>query len=960
MADAYLKVKDNGANGLSLVREETDVSVTDLKSVIYTDIANAVLWEVGGLNAIGGGETQVTNRIRTENYLFDSVGINATNGYSCIVFIYNTSEYDTNGNYKYVGQWDGNAIYTGTGAKWLTGQVCYTTLPANYCVRLCAKNSAGTTMTASEGTNVVIIKTIQTKISNLDADIDKIQYELKSTSHGVSEVYLNWNQNTDSLYADGRPISMSDKKTATTDVMPIPESGIYLYTETLAWFKVHFWKKQGGAFVPAADYPYCWSANGATVSESWGKYARYYPYAEGVYFTITMYDTAGANPDAAKFHCVCGKITDNGGRLPNLSPVTVFLKHASGSIGNQSLVFYNSWGWYRLDPNDDVVNSLESRSKYYLSILRIQDINRIVIAPPYSGAARIYKINNDSMQIVGQKEIIAPLASSATNPLITNIHGVSTIDVSDCDYNGFVLLVIVPETNEYAASSYTSYRIKPNGMMNAYDDVYDHVYVEWKPGVSVAYDSGIPATAKNNINTIIENTFAADLMASPTEGGYGNYGNPDVKIPFPAMGHITGWWYNASNCYNVPHMHVNPKSYITASKNHHSRVYVPTFPGAPTNTKNNLYGSVCSSTAGFICGAPIGLECIAVGSRLFPNMEYRDYHDMDDIRAGDLIAGSNLPNPPASTYGHIVYCAERVTINGELFCVNVFEGEMPWTGYRTFINLDAYDGYTFPTYQYDANVNSLINYMSNRYLENYENVTLARIAPKSYHSVRDAYGAYDTQDYPVTSIMCDRGTDSVYCIGELMQLFVTDGTTSIDLHKDGSSVGTVDLTSYPAETYTDGKVYNVTGMVDSTGYYEIYAGGSKAESFFVPPDRTVEASLVDLETCRIKFDPDEENDVVVAIDVRYYSPSKPNYEMPVGYYENIDSTTTDGFGLCTFNAPRYVTLFDNVVRGAINVGVVRRTPFGTYQTKRWIYEAASNPGYRQRAGLLLTQESENG
>lgn len=35
MADAYLKVKDNGANGLAIVREESDVSVTDLKSAFF-------------------------------------------------------------------------------------------------------------------------------------------------------------------------------------------------------------------------------------------------------------------------------------------------------------------------------------------------------------------------------------------------------------------------------------------------------------------------------------------------------------------------------------------------------------------------------------------------------------------------------------------------------------------------------------------------------------------------------------------------------------------------------------------------------------------------------------------------------------------------------------------------------------------------------------------------------------
>lgn len=936
------------------VTADVAADVTDLKNALFTETADAAMWMVGGLNAVGGGETSLTNRIRTVEFLRGVYGIDQTSGYSTIVFIYDYTTLDANGKYAYVGQWDGSTIYTGTGAKWQTGKVMFSSLSSSYCVRFCTKNSAGTTMTASEGVNVSIIRGLETEIDNAESEIAQIAYEIKTNTHGVSELLLKWKGNINSLYADGRPFTTSDNKTATTELMPLPGSGVYIYTETLAWFKVHFWKKQNGVFVPATDYPYCWSANGATVSETWGKYARYYPYASGVYFTITAYDASGVNTTAIKMHCYCGEIKDNGGRLPNLSPIAMFLKHANGVIADQSLVFYNSWGYYKLNDNDPSVSAMDSRSKYYFSILRLQDVDRIVAAPPYSLVARIYKTDNDNKHFVGQTEIFCPVTSTASNPLIINVIGVSEIDLRNYNYDGYIVLGIVPKIEEIAAATYTSYNITSNGMLNAYEDVYNHVFVEWKPGVSVSYDAGIPTIAKQNINTVLDNTFAPNLQSSPSNGGYGNYGNPDVVIPFPNMGKVTGWWYNASNAYNVPHMHVNPKSYITASKNHYSRVYVPTFPGAPNNTKNNLYGSVCSSTCGLVCGKPIGIETIAIDSRLFPDLDYRDYTCLDDIKAGDIIAGSNLST--GTIYGHVVYGVERVTINGELFCVNVFEGAMPWMGFRGFINLDAYDGYTVSTYKSDVNMNGIFTSFSNRYWDDYEKTVLARLAPKSYKSIRDAYGPYDTQDYSVTSIMCDRGTDSVYAIGEYMTLTVTDGTTSIDLRKNGSSVGTVDLTQYSSETFSDGKVYTVTGMASSAGYYEIYAGGSKKESFFVPPDRTVEATLVDLETCRVKFSPNEENDEVIAINVVYYSATR-EYEMPVAYFDGIDATTTDGNGLCTFDAPRYVTLYDDVARGAINVAVVRKTPYGTYETKKWIYESDSNPGIRQRAGLMLTLES---
>lgn len=62
MSDAYLKVKDNGANGLAIVREESDVSVTDLKNAINTVALN---WQSGGLYQASGIEYSDSGRSRT-------------------------------------------------------------------------------------------------------------------------------------------------------------------------------------------------------------------------------------------------------------------------------------------------------------------------------------------------------------------------------------------------------------------------------------------------------------------------------------------------------------------------------------------------------------------------------------------------------------------------------------------------------------------------------------------------------------------------------------------------------------------------------------------------------------------------------------------------------------------------------------------------------------------------------
>lgn len=793
---------------------------------------------------------------------------------------------------------------------------------------------------------------------------EKEETEFKSESHGVREIRPIWHQGLlpSYTYPPYAPAASDANygKYVSCEPIPIPPEGIYLYCDELLPLVVHYYKHEStGRIVAASNYPYCYQGQ-TGYAEITASNVRYCPYQEGVYVCVgcksgSSFTVSDANE---KIHLFCGKIAESGGRLPNLSCCSVAGKYASGVLANQKLYFYPYYGQKTPEAgNSSKINTTDYRAHYYVSVLRLRDIERIVVAPPYSATARIYRVDDDDKEITVYDEIFSPVSGDpAMTGDFADVFGKSVLDFRSYGIKGYVLIGITMEpveSKEVNASNqkYLKSTPKSNGMLAKYDDVLSHVFVEWKPGVSVTFERGIPATAKSNIQTVLESVFAPNLTASPSEGGYGNYSfNQEGAIsPFEAKGEVHGWWYNGGNRDNVPHMHVTPKSFITASKNHHSRVYIPKANGTDMSRYENLYGSVCSTTASLVCGRPEGIETIMVASRLIPDLECRDLTTIDDVRPGDLIAAVGNIDPEAGgSFGHIQYVVETVNINGETFCANVFEGAMPWTSFKTTVNLESLDGYVVNETDVARADATLFEYFTSRYFDNKGKVVLARLPARAYKSIRTAYGPYDTQDYAVTEIMCDRGTDAVYCIGEYMTLFVTDGTTEIELYKDGTSIGTVDLTEYPVETYDDGKVYNVTGMIESAGYYEIYAGDplAKKESFFVPTNKYLTATRDDAgENAKIHifFDPNEEDDEVVSIDV-WYSADGTGYPLP---FFTFDAETEDENHHATFDAPRTITTYENQERVGNRVEVLRKTPYGTYSCIYWI-SGAYTP--RQRAG----------
>ena len=790
----------------------------------------------------------------------------------------------------------------------------------------------------------------------------------KNDCHGIKELELDYIDNQAAIYSN---ISSNSLDISMTKLYPMPKDGLHIYHTDSILHQLKFYNKNAdGKFVPAVDYPYCYYQTDY-VNSFTGR-SVYYPYVDNLYFAMNVQKwNKDINPKE-HIHLITGHIQDNGGRLPNLQPAAIYISKETNDYNRdgQKLCIFGGSEWNRRNLNSPWINAFDSYTRSYCSILRLKDVNKIVVNPQYHAVARVYKINNDNKtaeivdEVFGVGEYRDNYYQLIQENITHQIGGVNIIDFSKYNFEGFIVLGIQHSFEEVQSeSSILTAKAPSHGILRDYEEVYNSVFVEWKAGVNVTYDGSMPAIARKNIDTIMHNTFISSYPNKLySDSGYGNWSNPDAKRSLPIIPEekVTGWWYCGSNHCSVPYMNINPKSYITASKNPHSRVYVPKLDG--TGSMNNLYGTVCSSTSSLVCGFPCGNETFSYCSREMPYVDYHDFENIESFQAGDIFAsGKFLPNdddPTSGSYGHVLYITEIVRINGEVFCVNAFENGQPMIRFRTFTNMSAYKDYQtikVPNFENEADIFtffSLEGYMVNR-----PYAILARPKSKYYKTFRDAYDSkYEVQDYPVTSIMCDRGTDSVYCIGEYMSLTVTDGTTTIILQNE-TSTRVVDLTTYESTTYDNDVVYNVTGMIVEPGYYQIKVNNQVMESFFVPQKRYIYGELDEVNhTCTTYFEPSEENDEVVAIGLYYQQPTSDSKDRP-NFYWDIDTTTViqdnadPHNGMCTFVNRDKITFCDEITRPIHLARIIRRTPYGTY----WLQVSFTTGNHWQQAGNNLVQ-----
>lgn len=720
-----------------------------------------------------------------------------------------------------------------------------------------------------------------------------------------------------------------------TDIIEIPKGGMYIYATSGGNYRICFFMKDtNGNYIPATDYPYYSRHNNKD------RHAMYFPYKKGVHFQLfqTMSSPHG------NVYMSYGTVDHTDGRLPNLFNIAMYQKYFDGE---EHLCFDNG-------------RNMVTYGRFYGSILRLQDVEKVVAAPPYSIVARIYRVDNDNKQIVYEKDIFATTDHIKES---VGIAGVSMIDFSKYDYDGYVVIGIVGQLTENDQGRYS---VPYMGMLGKYKEVQKSVNVIWKRNVNVTYDSNIPATVKNNIEVITQNTFAPNLKASLEDGGYSNW-NRRAAVRIPAMGKVNSWWYGGNNFFNVPLMHVNPKSYITASKNCHSRVYVAK--GERSNPKSpdfrGIYGSVCSATVSVLLGLPCGVETTQYLSKETPDMDYFEYKSLDQLNAGDIFARSS-----GKDYGHVVYIAEKILANGEVFCINSFEGYAPWIGWNTYINYSGYSNYTMINSAHDNF--KFLSFKSSRWFGDGKTddeprdtcyKIIARPRNTVFKTIWDAYGTYDIKDYPVTSIMCDRGTDAVYCLDEYLGLTVTDGTTALQVHKDGKQYSTIILSNHQGKNYSDGTVYDVSSEFTESGYYELYVGKDKKESFYIPPIRSLVVRNItgDNNDNLLLFEKDEYDgvtgelkDEVVAIGVYYRDLNRADVTIPLFYYSRKDTHTVyeEDKNLCRFKFPKMNKRYNGMTCNPIEVRVLRRTKYGTYWVRTRSVNNWSDGNYhiKQRAG----------
>ena len=721
-----------------------------------------------------------------------------------------------------------------------------------------------------------------------------------------------------------------------TNIREIPESGIYVYSkDNKTYFPVFYKKNNNGEYVvieSAEDYPYY-------DHMSYEHRATYFPYKKGIYYALKPEDRT----QDGDIFVAYGEVTESGGRLPNCSLMDVLQDSRNGT--DPKFIF-----------RDGVTTTL-SRFDFYGSILRLEDVDKIVAAPYYSLFYSLYKINDEKKTIELVEEKCAAADYNVSND---GIAGFSLLDFSDYNFKGYILLGIRAATCEKVVGEQNIHRFSsaPVGMLNLFNDAQKMVYVQWKKNVSVTYDSKIPTKVKNNIDVIINNTFAPDLMATINgeDGGYSNWSMADKDedkryIPIPAMGKVNGWWYCGSNEYNVPLMHVNPISYITASKNRHSRVYVARGPHSGTSgatSCNNLYGSVCSSTVGLLLGLPAGYDTADLVSEFQKDLfTFRNYETCEDLQPGDLLGRMNFGNGGF----HVIYVAEVVSINGEIFSINAFEGNPPIIGWDFYINHKAHADYSCPR------GTNIMNFKSSKkisYSEHRHHIRIARPKKETIKTIQEAYGPYDLlEDYPVSEIMCDRGTDAVYCLGEYLGLTVTDSTiSSIKLVKDGDTTNPIlfDLAeSRTINSYSDGqghadmeKVYDICDAISDYGYYEVYLQDyqditekTRKESFYIAKPRKITREIVDDgKNIIIRFDPDEvvngKLDEVKSFGISYQLDEGVDRERWIHYYV-VNQTLVDG--KCQLIIPRRTVWADNKERTARAAVMLRRTPYGTYRIR---------------------------
>lgn len=627
-----------------------------------------------------------------------------------------------------------------------------------------------------------------------------VEYEEQEGAYDMPlEYYVGYEMKYSSNTYDANSVAASSR------MMKIPHGGFYAYInpsyistpETPIWNVRFFKRNSDGSYSNATTYPSYYN------SDSYYNAPAYYPYADNVYFCVVMRQPVDGTIDIADYldyvQVTGGAINEHGGRLPNISP-------ADWTVSGSVLTIQTSY------------SNINKSARMYASVLDLAHVNKIVASPKYSLVAVVYKtVNGVSTKMRSVFGRYAPT---------TVLNGVSEIDLSDIDYGGYVIVGVIDKITKDNLNTSPNIGIRESmGFMARYEDVLNNVYVQYKNGVTVEYQRGLNKLIADNLHDM-ESMTVPKMFSGTFEDILGNTGST-----FPVMYNVSPGWYAGGFICNAPFSYVTAKSYATAAQNPNSRLYTFSWPGDLLHGYRG-YGANCTRFAACMMGMDedfSSYELMYGDSSLRKFDRYQiDYDNVDEVlRPGDIVVYGTV----SDTSYHMRVCIEKVYINGVLFCINLAEAYTPFWRRYFMVN-----------YGYPEITTGVCNYHSMAPFKN-TNFRYYALRPKQ-SALAHLNGKYDLNtNYSVGTIMCDRGTDSVYCL-DTPHVYLSlsdDNITSIKIYKDGTLIDTIAVVDYDPVTENGLRVIDIANLVTESGYYELEDDISETvqESFYVPPQQTV-------------------------------------------------------------------------------------------------------------------------
>lgn len=559
------------------------------------------------------------------------------------------------------------------------------------------------------------------------------------------------------------------------------------------------------------------------------RYSVYVPYVADCYVILTLYTASAVQgADYSDLLYVSSGEVDRGYcGVYNIFPTPLNISTALDGFEGQNALDVKG------------VESLAytySSAMYYGTLLRLRDVRRVVCSPKYTLLAEIFKMNADGT-VTRHSDVYGawpPDGNPAGGMYATS--GVSAIDFSAYDFDGFAL-VAIQATSEYKADSENTYSIRLDTMggMARYEDVIANVCVEYKPGVNISYAPGLPSLIAENIHQLMNWT-----VPEYGAGKYVEQGDNEAHL-FPVMQDASvAAMYGGTYIANTLLMQVTARSAMTCVKNRNGRMRKmqrveagqPGTDGVPTRGVI-AYGITCTDFCSVLMGLKENYSSWAYAHQDKLKFDHYDFdyrYDLDKLRPGDVLTKYKaIASGSRYTDSHCRMVESIVTVNGVVRAVNVIEAWYPYNRRMTFVDES-----------YCETGGKIINAFDLRGLADY--VHINRIKPEYIKPIRETFGVFpNSSNVTVGKVMCDRGADSIYGI-HTNYVELSFNNADVDeylyLFKNGSKVA--DIPKSMATEVNGLMLLNAVQFLDGEGLYTVKTDQSDAvqETFYVKGDVT--------------------------------------------------------------------------------------------------------------------------